>query len=348
MDLFELEERARELIPSGVYDYAASGAEDEITLRDNLAAWTRLRLRPRILRGAADPGTGVSVLGTPLAAPIMVAPSARHSLIHPEGERATARGTAAAGSLMVVSTFATTSLEDVAAAAEGAPLWFQLYITRDRGWTAELVARAAAAGYRAICLTADLPVAGLRARAMKNPFVPPPEATFANAGPAASAVTAWQIEVGGGFDPGLSIKDLEWLRSITSLPLVVKGVLRADDAVRCADAGAAGVVVSNHGGRQLDTAIATAVALPEVVGAVGDRIEVYVDGGIRRGNDVLKALALGARAVLVGRPPLWGLATGGAIGVTGVLELLRSELVRSMSLCGARSLDELGPDLIAS
>ena len=264
-------------------------------------------------------------------------------------EAASAAGAAAAGALYVLSTQATMSVEEVALAAPEAVRWFQVYVVRDRGWTADLVARAAAAGYRALVLTVDVPLLGNRLRDLRNDFKLPTGLKPANAPPAGAArqreLAADVLAQAGQFDPGLTPDTIGWLAERSGLPVLVKGVLRGDDAAACLDAGAAGVVVSNHGGRQLDTVVATADALAEVVAAVGDRGEVYVDGGIRRGTDVLKALALGARGVLVGRPVLWGLAVGGAAGVERVLSGLVGELRLAMALCGAVGVDDLpGPD----
>lgn len=345
----ELEARARAALPPAVYDYFVAGADAELTAAENVRAWSRLRLRPRVLRDVSSVSLGTTVLGVPVATPVLVAPAAYQRLGHPEGESATARAAAEAGTVMVVSTLATTSLEDVAAAAPGAPRWFQLYVHRDRGFTKELVERAAAAGYRALMLTVDLPVLGHRRRDERNNFALPPHLQMANVGKGSDAGdgSALRSYADAAIDPSLSFDDLEWLRGLADLPLVVKGVLRGDDAATCTAAGADAVVVSNHGGRQLDTALPTAEALPEVVGAVGDAAEVYVDGGIREGTDVVKALALGARAVLLGRPVLWGLALGGTDGVREVLGDLSSSLARAMALCGAASIDELTPDLVA-
>jgi 4-hydroxymandelate oxidase len=256
---------------------------------------------------------------------------------------------------MVQSTMATQSLEEVAAAAPDATQWFQLYLIRDRGWTAELLGRARDSGFKAIVLTVDLPVLGRRLRDERNGFGLPPHLTLAHNPPLAelsqagtvpgSAATEY-IRVAG--DPAMALDDIAWVRETSGLPVVVKGVLRGDDAVACLDAGATAIGVSTHGGRQLDTVVATADVLAEVVDAVAGRAEVYVDGGIRSGTDVLKAIALGARAVLVGRPIVYGLAVAGAQGVTDVFTILESELVRAMLLCGAGTLADLTPDLIAT
>jgi 4-hydroxymandelate oxidase len=351
LDLEGLEAAARERLDRGVYDYIAGGADAERTVADNLAAWSRLRLRPHVLRDVAKVSTATTLLGGEVPTPLLVAPMAYHRMCHPDGEAASAAGAAAAGALYVLSTQATMSVEEVALAAPGAVRWFQVYVVRDRGWTADLVARAAAAGYRALVLTVDVPLLGNRLRDLRNDFKLPTGLKPANAPPAGAArqreLAADVLAQAGQFDPGLTPDTIGWLAERSGLPVLVKGVLRGDDAAACLDAGAAGVVVSNHGGRQLDTVVATADALAEVVAAVGDRGEVYVDGGVRRGTDVLKALALGARGVLVGRPVLWGLAVGGAGGVERVLSGLVGELRLAMALCGAVGIDDLTPDLIA-
>jgi 4-hydroxymandelate oxidase len=350
MDLDELELRARDVLEPSAYDYYAGGSDDELTLDDNVAAWRRIRVRPHVLRDVAEVETTTTLVGTVVTTPIMVAPTAYHRMAHVDGEAETARGAAAAGALMVASTLATVSLEDVAAAAPEASRWFQIYVRTDRAWSADLIARAVDAGYRALVLTVDLPVVGHRRRDERNAFTLPDGMEMANigevvpSGEGSGLVAYAQQEL----EASLTFDDIGWVHEhARGRPVLVKGILRGDDAVRAVEAGADGVVVSNHGGRQLDTAIATADALGEVVDAVGDRAEVYVDGGIRRGTDVLKALAIGARAVLVGRPVIWGLAAGGADGVRDVLQLLHTELVRAMALCGAAELADLHPDLLA-
>jgi 4-hydroxymandelate oxidase len=310
-----------------VFDWIAGGADDEITVGANVAAWERLRLWPHVLRGVAQVDTACTVLGTSLPSPIAIAPTSRHDTCDPEGEIATARGAAAAASLMVVSTGSERTLREITAAAPGAPHWFQVYVARDRGWTRERVKEAAALGCRALVLTADVPVVGHR-RATGDGLV------------AAGRV---QIEL----DPSIDLGTIGWLARESGLPVIVKGVLRADDAERCVNAGASGLIVSNHGGRQLDGAVASADAIADVVAAAGSRVEVYVDGGVRRGTDVLKALALGARAVFVGRPALWGLAAAGADGVEGVLRRLTAELELAMRLAGCARLADIGPELLS-
>ncbi len=348
IDLIELERQARELLPAPTHAFIAGGADDELTLQDNVTAWSRLRLRPRVLRGVGQVSTQSAVLGTTLAAPIMIAPVSYQRLIHSEGEAETARGGAAAGSLLVISTRATVSFEEIARAGAGLPLWFQVYILRDRGWTAELAARAASAGCRALVLTVDAPTVGRNLRAERNNFTFP-QSQLANLGTGVPLDPAGlQAYAGAQHDPTIGLDDITWLRETANLPVVVKGVLRGDDAVACVDAGADAVAVSNHGGRQLDTAVATAEALREVADSVRGRAEVYVDGGIRRGTDVLKALALGATAVMVGRPVVWGLATGGANGVSAVLNGLKEELARAMMLCQTATVADIAADLLVA
>jgi 4-hydroxymandelate oxidase len=338
VDLGRLEEEARALLPPGSYDYIAGGAGDETTLADSVAAWDRLRLRPRVLRDVSAVSTETTVLGEPVSMPVLVAPTAFHRMVHPDGEPATARGTAEAGTLMTMSTRSTSSIDAVASAAPDAPRWFQVYVVTDRDQTARSVCRAAELGFRALVLTGDTPLLGRRLRDVRNQFELPDEVV--------AAFEATDLPHTLDQDRGVTVEQIGWLRDLTGLPVLVKGVLRGDDAVACLEAGASGVVVSNHGGRQLDGAVASADALPEVVEAVAGRAEVFVDGGVRRGVDVVRALALGARAVLVGRPVLWALATGGADGVARLLRTLRAELELAMALCGAARVEEITDDLV--
>lgn len=350
MDIDALEARAREVLDPMAYDYYASGADDEITVHDNRAAWQRVRLLPRVLRDVSTLSTEVTILGTPMAAPILIAPMAAQRLAHDEGEAGMARAAAESGTVMVVSTMATTTAEEVAAAVPGAPRWFQLYVQRDRHFTEALLRRVADSGYGAIVLTVDLPVLGRRRRDEINQFEFPDGITMANldVGLESAGGSALAEHADAAFAAGLVPEDIGWVAEVTGLPVLVKGVLRADDAEQCITAGAAGVVVSNHGGRQLDGAIATADALPPIVDAVAGRAPVLVDGGIRGGYDVLKAIALGADAVLVGRPFLWGLATGGSAGAAAVMTELIDEFRRAMALCGCRTVDEIDRSLIAA
>jgi 4-hydroxymandelate oxidase len=347
VDLDELERRARDLLSATAYDYYAGGAGTERTLRDNREAWDRWRLHPYVLRDVSRIELRTELLGAELASPVVVAPTAYQRLAHDEGEAATARGAADAGALMVVSTLATTSLEDVAAAVPDAPRWFQLYVFDDRGYAGELVDRAVAAGYRALVLTVDAPVLGYRPRDERNAFRLPEGLAMANLPLAMpEGEGSGLAALFGSIDKTLTVDDLAWLTERSGLPVVVKGVHRGDDAARCVEAGISAVIVSNHGGRQLDSAVATADALPEVVEAVDGRVPVLVDGGLRHGVDVLKALAMGASAVLVGRPILWGLATGGADGVRDVLRWLATDLERAMVLAGVTDVTAVPRDLV--
>ncbi|MGI5228544.1 alpha-hydroxy acid oxidase [Actinoallomurus sp. CA-142502] len=320
----ELQDRARQALDPAVFDFFAGGSGDESTLAANTAAWRHVALRPHVLRDVSSVDTRVRVLGDELPAPVCVAPMGYQVLAHPGGEVAVARGARRAGALLTVSSRSSRRIEEVA--AEAGPWWFQAYVLRDRGLTRELVRRAAAAGASALALTGDTPYLGRRRRD-RDPALVPDE--------------IFGVNFGAGFDRALAEQaadvtydDIAWLAEISGLPVVVKGVLRGDDARDCAAAGAAGVWVSNHGGRQLDGAVATAAALPEVADAVGDDVEVYADGGIRTGTDVLRALALGARAVFVGRPVLWCLATGGEDAVADHLASLSDDLAHTMGLAG--------------
>jgi 4-hydroxymandelate oxidase len=352
INIDDLELLARERLPKMAYDYYASGAHDELTLSDNRAAYRRLALRYRVLAGVAERDTSTTVLGESVSMPLMVAPTAFHKMAHPDGELATVRAAGAHGTIMILSTLSTTKVEEVVAAASG-PVWFQLYVYKDRGATEALVKRAAAAGCRALVLTVDAPLLGTRERDVRNRFGLPDGLSVENLLPAGmselkaahadSGLAAYVKEL---LDPALSFRDVEWLASLSDLPVIVKGVVRDDDARRAVDHGASAIVVSNHGGRQLDTAPATIDVLEEVATAVGDDVEIFVDGGVRRGTDVLKAVALGARAVLVGRPVLWGLAVGGQAGVEHALDLLRRELDLAMALCGCSTVSEITGDLI--
>jgi 4-hydroxymandelate oxidase len=345
---------AEQMLPRGVFDYYAGGAEDETTVRANRAAFGEYMLRPRVLVDVSRVDTRVRLLGDVHETPILLAPTAFQRLAHPDGELATARAAARRGTVLVASTLSTCTIEEIAAASAGTAPWFQLYVFRDRAITEELVRRAETAGCRALCLTASVPVQGNRERDAHNRFRLPDgvemanfrglrQATFPSA--AGSGLLAF---ISAEFDPAFTWRDLAWLRAITSLPVLVKGIMSAADARLALEHGAAGVIVSNHGGRQLDGALPTLRALPDVAAAVADRIPVLVDGGIRRGTDIVKALLLGARAVLIGRPYLWGLAVNGQAGVEHVLALLQDELRRTLSLLGAPALDRLeGDQLVA-
>jgi 4-hydroxymandelate oxidase len=340
--------RAQHLVEPDVWDFIEGGAEDERTLAANLRAFDRVRLRPRVLAGVPDADTSLSLFGTRHTTPIGIAPTAYHRLVDAEGEVATARGAGRAGALFVVGMFASRTIEDVAGASSSS-LWLQLYWLQRRDVMRTLAERAERAGYDAIMLTVDVPRMGRRWRDMRNGFTIGGGVAAVNIDPAVMASAHRRDEghsaiarhTADSFDPSLSWPDLAWLRGCTRLPLVLKGILTAEDAVLAAEHGADAIVVSNHGGRQLDGAVASLDALTEVVDAVGDRLPVLFDGGVRRGTDALAALALGARMVLLGRPPLWGLATGGADGVAGVLRAATEELAHAMVLAGRPTLAAL-------
>jgi isopentenyl diphosphate isomerase/L-lactate dehydrogenase-like FMN-dependent dehydrogenase len=345
----DFHERARELLPKSVYDYYAGGAGDEWTLRENRAAFERFALLPRVLVDVSAVDLSTRVLGQQVSLPVLAAPTALHRMAHPEGEVATARACREAGTVMTLSTLASSTIEEVASA--GGPRWFQLYVQEDRRRTEELVDRAHRAGYSALVLTVDLPVLGIRDRDERNSFAVPEGVEFANL--AAQAQDASDTEgselfefVAHEHERTLDWGDLAWIRSLAPLPLVLKGVVAAEDARLAVEAGVDAIVVSNHGGRQLDGTLPSVEALPEIVDAVDGRLEVYLDGGVRRGTDVLKALALGARAVLVGRPLLWGLAVDGEAGVRRILDMLRLELENAMAIAGCGSIAEITPALV--
>jgi 4-hydroxymandelate oxidase len=337
-NVFDYERLARERLDPGAYWYFAGGAGDECTLRENVAAYAHWLLRPRALVDVSEASTGTTVLGTPVTMPLLVAPVAFQRMAHPEGELGMARAAAAAGTVMVLSTLATSTPAEVAAAAPDAPRWFQLYWFRDRGVTRSLIDQAAEAGFSALAFTVDAPRLGRRERDLRTGFEIPADVTVPSYAAAVGQPTAGTpADMFARMDPSVSWRELEQLCEETHLPVLVKGILTAEDARLACEHGAAGVVVSNHGGRQLDGVSATIDALPEVVEAVDGRIEVLVDGGIRRGTDVVRALALGARAVLAGRAPLWGLAARGEQGAREVLELLREEIELALVLVGCPS-----------
>jgi len=332
----DAERLAEAVVPPDAWGYIAGGAGDERTLRWNREAFSRFRLRPRVLIDVSSVSTETTVLGTPVSMPVLVAPMAYQAIAHEDHELGMARGAAAAGTLMCLSTVATAAPADVAEAAPGAPRWLQIYVFRDREVSDEVIAQALEAGFSALVLTADLPVYGIRHRETRAGFDAPDDDV--------PAIAAALARGGGDEEQGIGLLEasLQWdyvteLRERWGVPVIIKGLVTAEDAILACEHGAAGVVVSNHGGRQLDGAIASLEALPEVVEAVGDRAEVYLDGGVRRGADVVMALALGARAVLVGRPAMYGLAFGGDKGVSQVLEIFREETENALALLGCRS-----------
>ena len=348
VNLHDLQAMAEQRLTEQAYNYVAGGSGDEHTLRWNTEAWARLRLAPHFLVDVSSIDTRLTLLGHDLDFPVLLAPTAAHRLYHPDGELETVRGASAAATLYVQSTLATVGVTEVGAAATG-PWWFQVYIQRDRDFTRELVARAEDAGASALVLTIDLPVLGARDTDRRNSLGLPAGIDYVNLRGLAVVPDPLPPErrvYNPHLDPTVTWADLDWLASVARVPVLVKGVLRADDARRCLDHDVAGVIVSNHGARNLDTVPPTADALPGVVAAVEGRLPVLVDGGIRRGTDVAKALVLGATAVLVGRPYVWGLAVYGADGVRLVVDLLRTELELAMGLLGAPTLADLTPDLL--
>ena len=339
VNVSDYERLAQAHMEPSAWDYYQGGSDDEVTLRANHQAFERIRLRPRMLVDVGHPDLSTSVLGTPISLPVLIAPTGYHGLAHLEGELLTARGAGLSHTLMVASTYSTYTLEAIAEAASG-PLWFQLYMHRNSELTGSLVQRAEAAGYGAIVLTIDTPRIGRRERDIRNQFTLPAHLRAANL--PSEEDTATYIPR----PTVLTWETVDWLQSITSLPVLLKGVLTAEDAHIALKHGVAGLIVSNHGGRQLDSALASIEALPEVIEAVTGHCEVYIDGGIRRGTDVLKALAFGARAVLIGRPVLWGLAVAGAEGVSQVLEMVRAELELAMVLAGRPTLASIDRSLL--
>jgi isopentenyl diphosphate isomerase/L-lactate dehydrogenase-like FMN-dependent dehydrogenase len=333
LNTWDFERLAEGKVEAGPWGYFVGGAGDERTLAENVAAFRRWHLRPRMLVDVASVTTATTLLGHETTLPVLVAPTAFQYLAHPEGDVAMARGAAAAGSVMCLSTLGGASAAQLAEATPGARQWFQLYWSRDRGFTQSLVEAAAEANFEAIVLTVDLPAAGRRERDIRAAFEIPTDLPLPNLA-AHLGRGDFHATLSDVVDPSVTWRDLEWLQSVSSLPLLVKGILTEEDARLACEHGVDGVIVSNHGGRQLDGAPASLDALPEVVEAVGGRCLVLMDGGIRRGTDVVTALALGAQAVMVGRPALWGLAVDGEKGVRRVLELLRAEVELALRLLG--------------
>ena len=351
LNLREYASRGQSSLSEMAWNYYASAADDEITLLENEAAWGRARLHYRILADVAKRCTGTSILGHDISLPVIAAPTAFHRLANDAGEVATARATSSAGTAMVLSSLSTVDVEDVTKAASG-PVLFQLYLYRDREVSKDLIRRVESAGCKAIVLTVDAPVWGNRERCVRDQFSLPDGMEIRNL----TADGALSLTSSGGsglaefchehLDPSLRWEHVEWLRKITDLPIILKGICRPDDAIRAVDHGVSAVLVSNHGGRQLDTSPATFEVLPSICEAVDKRAEVWVDGGIRRGTDVIKAIAAGATATLIGRPILWGLAANGEAGVEHVWSILQAEFDRGMALCGCRSVDQITQDLL--
>ena len=343
LTLDDAERLAEAVVAPEAWSYIVGGAGDERTLQWNRDAFSRYRLRPRVLVDVSSVTTETTVLGTPVSMPVLVAPMAFQQIAHEEGELAMARGAAVAETLMCLSTVATATPADIAAAAPGAPRWLQIYVFRDREVSDQVIEQALESGFSALVLTADLPVYGIRHREARLGFEAPEGDVPALVAARERGGDTTEHHALGLLESGLQWDYVTELRERWNVPVVVKGLVTAEDADLACQYGAAGVVVSNHGGRQLDGAIASLEALPEVVEAVGDRAEVYLDGGVRRGSDVAMALALGARAVLVGRPAMYGLAFGGDKGVAQVLEILREEFENALALLGCRSPAEITP-----
>jgi 4-hydroxymandelate oxidase len=347
----DYEQAAKAKLTPMAWEYICGGAGDEITLAWNHDAYADIRLRSRVLVDVSRIDTSTTLLGQDLPHPILIAPTAYHKLVHGDGEVATARGAGAANATMIVSAFSTSKLEEIAGAATS-PLWFQLYVQPDREFTRDLVARAEAAGARALVLTCDTPVLGARNRETRIRFKLPDGVTRENlVGLDAHVASATHRPPEGQIysavlDPRLTWKDVDWLRSISKVPVLLKGILDPEDAKLAADAGANGIIVSNHGARNLDTVPATITALPRVARAVAGRLPIIVDGGIRRGTDVIKALALGASAVAIGRPCLYGLAVNGSAGVAHVIDILRTEFEMAMALTGRTTVAAIDPSVI--
>lgn len=352
VNLSEFEHFAQNKVDELTFGYYVSGANDEITLRENRAAFERIKLLPHVLRDIRQRTMATTLLGHTFPVPVLVAPMATQRLAHPDGELGMVRAAGVHGAGMILSTMSTTTIEDVAA-ARSAPTWFQLYVYKDRSISTTLIKRAEAAGYSALVLTVDTPFLGRRERDVRNNYAPPPGYDLVNL--PLEDMSQYETENESGFANYVRTKlrsddmtwdAIQWLKSITDMPILLKGILRGDDAKMAVEVGAAGIIVSNHGGRQLDTVPATIEQLPEVVEAVAGRVPVLMDGGVRRGTDVIKALALGAQAVLVGRPLLWALAYDGEAGVTRALQLLIDEIDLAMALCGSTSLAEVTRDLV--
>ena len=352
VNITDYEKLAKEKLTQMAYDYYSSGANDEITLRENIDAYKRIFLKYRVLVDVSNIDMSTEVLGQKISMPLMIAPTAFHKMAHADGETAVAKAAGNAGTIMILSTLSNSDVEDVVKASSG-PVWFQLYVYKDREVTKDLVKRAEKAGCKAIVLTVDAPFLGTRERDVRNNFTLPDGLSVKNLLPVNKGDLPESNEsnlsgyVQEHLDPSLSWKDVEWLRSITNLPVLIKGIACKEDALIAVEHGAAGIVVSNHGGRQLDTCRATIDVLPEVVDAVQGKTEILIDGGIRRGTDILKAVALGAKAVLIGRPVIWGLTADGENGVKSVLGIFRKEFHLAMALCGCDSVDKIKREFIA-
>jgi 4-hydroxymandelate oxidase len=342
INLFEFEAIAKERLPKEEYDYIAGGATDELSVERNRRAFESWALRPRVLRDVSALDLSTTVLGAKVSLPVLIAPCGGHRKAHPDGESATYRAATACGTIFTVSANASSPFEELAKAARGR-LWMQLYPFRERAMTKEWLARAKDAGYEAVCVTLDSQWPPKRERNIRNDYKRVRGVNFpAKTGDAPRSGG----RAGEGSDPAATWKDLEWIKSATDLPVVAKGIMTGEDAALCAEAGADGVIVSNHGGRHLDNTLSTIETLPEVVEAVNGKLEIFLDGGIRRGADVVKAIALGAKAVFIGRPLFWGLAVDGEAGVVRVLNILREEIEITMAKCGRPNIASIDASVI--
>lgn len=353
VNIFEYEEIAKKQLNKGDYDFIAGAATDEITLRRTREVLDSIIMKPRMMVDISQRDLGTTVLGEKISFPVMLAPAGNHGAAHIEAELASARAAGAAGTVMILSSHSAKTLEDVAEAATG-PIWFQQYFFKDREMTLGMAARAEEAGYSALCLTLDAKIKPKRERNIRNDYVGPVSPNYAEYEGLDLGTHAWQFAADAPAgpmdirDPASTWDDLAWLAGETKLPIVVKGIMTGEDGRHAAESGAKGIIVSNHGTRYLDTTFTTIEVLPEVVEQVAGKAEIYMDGGIRRGSDVFKALALGAKSVLIGRPLFWGLAVGGEEGLTSVLEMLRDELDATMGMCGRSTVDSIDLDTLGS
>ncbi|NXI93453.1 HAOX2 oxidase, partial [Psophia crepitans] len=343
--LSDFEAYAKKYLPKIAWDFFAAGADDCSTRDENILAYQRIRFRPRILQDVSVMDIRTKLLGTEISFPVGIAPTGFHQLAWPDGEKSTARAAKAMNTCYIASTYSTCTLEEISAAAPGGLRWFQLYIHRNRAVSQQLVQQAVALGFQGLVLTADLPYTGKRRDDVRNGFCLPPHMKLKNL-EGAFEVCKMSPPFHSLLDPSVTWNDIYWLRSLTQLPIIIKGILTKEDAELAVRHGVQGIIVSNHGGRQLDGGPATIDALVEVVEAVQGRVEVYLDGGIRKGSDVLKALALGAKCVFIGRPALWGLAYKGEEGLQEVLRILQDEFRLSMALAGCASVSEIGRHLV--
>ncbi|KAL3282801.1 hypothetical protein HHI36_005966 [Cryptolaemus montrouzieri] len=348
----DYEKYALSVLPRDALDFYRSGAGSQQTLADNRQSFLRYKIRPRFLRDVSNRNSSTTILGKKISMPIGISPTALQKMAHADGEVATARAAEAMGTIFILSTASSTSIEEVAKAAPNCIKWFQLYVFKDRNVTRSLVERAEKAGYEALVLTVDLPVLGIRHADVRNKFTLPQHLTYANFDSLTQQLknstnkVCLKDYINAIYDSSLQWNDIKWLKTITTLPIILKGVLTAEDALLAAEVQVDGIIVSNHGGRQLDDTFATIDVLEEIVQAVGNKMEIYMDGGIRDGVDVFKALALGAKMVFIGRPALWGLAHSGEDGVNNVLNILRNEFDTTLALSGCRGLGDIRREMV--